>query len=293
MKKLGIFIYIAVISFVLLSWFFYPQVIGYFLSKNGELSNLEHKGQFGDIYGGLNAIFSGIAMGSAFLVIWIGNKERNARQFEGHFFQQLESIERIIEGFRLIPDNVFEKLTSNNDTENSNNNVVTYRIGTDKFKIKIPDNNCHGRQVLLVLREGFKPELVSKQPNIKGNSAKYEKFYEEILHRVLGHYFRAVYTLIKYTNENKFLSNDEKVFYVHLVRARLSSDELFFLFYSGISKFGENKFKPLIEKYGLFEHLHNEFTSTDLIKYDKTAYGSNLELLNQYKKQKENKEKNK
>ena len=139
MKKLGIFIYIAVISFVLLSWFFYPQVIGYFLSKNGELSNLEHKGQFGDIYGGLNAIFSGIAMGSAFLVIWIGNKERNARQFEGHFFQQLESIERIIEGFRLIPDNVFEKLTSNNDTENSNNNVVTYRIGTDKFKIKIPE----------------------------------------------------------------------------------------------------------------------------------------------------------
>jgi hypothetical protein len=42
--------------------------------------------------------------------------------------------------------------------------------------------------------------------------------------------------------------------YTSLARAQLSMYELGLVFYDGLSRYGE-KFKPLIERYGLLEHL--------------------------------------
>ncbi len=71
-----------------------------------------------------------------------------------------------------------------------------------------------------------------------------------------AHYFRTLYHIFKFVKFAE-LSPDEKKRYASLARAQLSANELAFLFYNGLSPLGE-KFKPLIEEYGLLEHLDKD-----------------------------------
>lgn len=245
-------------------WWMYPEILYW---KIGIPLN-EQLGQHGDSYGSLNAIFSGLAMYGAFIAIYLANSERKARQTEEHLFKHLETVNSIIGGLRLFKGEIVVK------------------IGDTSYKLDIPAD-VSGRLVFIVLRDNFKVEDISSHPN--GDIGKYEDFYEDYLHRILGHYFRGIYHAVKYIDKSK-LSKEQKIFYIHMLRAQISSDELFFLFHSGLSKWGEGKFKLLIEKYALFEHLHNEITSTNLIKYEKSAYGNNKEICTEYDKQKKNQE---
>jgi hypothetical protein len=80
------------------------------------------------------------------------------------------------------------------------------------------------------------------------------KFYEPYRHG-LDHYFRQLYHIIKFVDSSHALNTDvEKRRYTSLVRAQLTDNELFLLFYNGVCPHAE-KFRPLIEKYGLLEHL--------------------------------------
>lgn len=68
----------------------------------------------------------------------------------------------------------------------------------------------------------------------------------------VGHYFRTLYNIIK------FVANSEvgnKQIYVNLVRAQLSSPELNLLFYNCLSDYGNKKFKPFVEQFGLLENM--------------------------------------
>jgi hypothetical protein len=69
----------------------------------------------------------------------------------------------------------------------------------------------------------------------------------------LGHYFRTLYHLIKFVKFSNF-EYKEKRRYTSLVRAQLSAYELGLLFYNCLSRYGKG-FKPLVEEFGLLEHL--------------------------------------
>ena len=77
----------------------------------------------------------------------------------------------------------------------------------------------------------------------------YERF-NRTRHEVLGHYFRHLYHLTLFAEQN---APDEPYRYVRLVRAQLSSYEQTLLFYSCLSPFGAS-FKRLVEEFSL---LHN------------------------------------
>jgi hypothetical protein len=56
----------------------------------------------------------------------------------------------------------------------------------------------------------------------------------------------------------KFIATSEaenKQTYINILRAQLSSSELNLLFYNCISKYGSEKFRPLVEKFGLLENM--------------------------------------
>jgi hypothetical protein len=71
-----------------------------------------------------------------------------------------------------------------------------------------------------------------------------------------AHYFRTLYHVFKFVKFGE-IPDKEKKRYASLARAQLSANELAFLFYNGISPYGE-KFKPLIEEFGLMEHLDKD-----------------------------------
>ncbi len=81
----------------------------------------------------------------------------------------------------------------------------------------------------------------------------YERLYRE--HQdPLSHYFRNLYHVIKFIDKSKE-SLPDKDFYTHLVRAQLSTHEHLLLFYNASSRYGSEKFKPLVEKYALLENM--------------------------------------
>ena len=80
----------------------------------------------------------------------------------------------------------------------------------------------------------------------------------------LGHYFRNLYHVIKFVKESETLKDGDsdteyknRRRYTSLVRATLSQFELALLFYNGLSDNGE-KFKPLIEEFGLLENFDRD-----------------------------------
>lgn len=72
----------------------------------------------------------------------------------------------------------------------------------------------------------------------------------------LGSFFRVLYRLLKWIDEqpDSQLTTRDKWLYVGIVRSQLSWIEMVFLFYNGMTERGA-KFKPLIERYALFDNL--------------------------------------
>jgi len=71
--------------------------------------------------------------------------------------------------------------------------------------------------------------------------------------KYLGHYVRTLYHIFKFVKESDIPAIDKRR-YTSLARAQLSADELVLLFYNCLAPVGA-KFKPLVEEFGLFEHL--------------------------------------
>jgi hypothetical protein len=74
----------------------------------------------------------------------------------------------------------------------------------------------------------------------------------------LGHYFRNLYHTVKFVKLSDAIPKYEnKRRYTSLARAQLSAYEVVMLFYNCLSPHGAG-FKPLVEEFGLLEHLdHN------------------------------------
>ena len=91
----------------------------------------------------------------------------------------------------------------------------------------------------------------------------------------LDHYFRHLYRVIKYIDESKVVAEDKQKYeYTCIVRASLSQYELIMLFYNCLSSNGVEKFKPLIEKYAIFNNIREDLLAKDehYNLYSQTAY---------------------
>jgi hypothetical protein len=102
-------------------------------------------------------------------------------------------------------------------------------------------------------------------------NAVYEKFYDQNRGH-LSHYLRNLLALLEFV-ANSAIENPG--LYSNVVRAQLSTSEISLLFYTGLSDLGNNKFKPLIERFSLLEGLVKESVAdtTYLELYEPQAYG--------------------
>jgi hypothetical protein len=93
----------------------------------------------------------------------------------------------------------------------------------------------------------------------------------------LGHYFRTLYQIIKFIDNSTV--RDKKQ-YISIVRAQLSSFEQILLFYNCLHLNGKIKFKPLIEKYELFNNIDDTIlvNKDHLKEYNKGAYSNEKQL---------------
>lgn len=270
LSKNIIFVLVSLFVIALLS----GSVVIYYYSHyfTGDIS-MEHErwGTMGDFFSGtLNPIFGFIGLFALLLTIAIQNKELSnstkelrtsaralreqssslkIQNFENTFFQLLGLHNKIVgDMFVGEPDSADKGLNGRDCFKDMYNNFDTYFYSRVNQHAEDPNN------YLAIIEEAYDEFFKARQADI-------------------GHYFRNLYTIVKFVDNSKI---DNKKEYVNILRAQLSSYELSMLFYNCLWSGGRKKFKVLIEKYELLENMNIGLLTNSkdqLPLYEKGAYG--------------------
>jgi len=232
------------------------------------------RGTFGDMFGSINALFSGLALAGIILTILLQRKElklqreelRDTRRefetqnetlklqrFENTFFSLLNQHHQIVNAidFRYYKRKEKEK---------------TFPLSNPALKINNPPEE---KEVVIINgRDVFRYRYNKLQVDLKKSPSDYERIYlvhYEDAQTDFGHYFRNLYRMIKLVDQTDFFYDNSKVSisevfktkyrYTCIIRAQISDFELLWLFYNCLSKNGIEKFKPYIEQYSFFKNI--------------------------------------
>lgn len=235
---------------------------------------VEQRGTFGDMFGAINALFSGLAFASLVYTILLQRTELQLQRNE------LKYTREELEGQKIQLAAQNEAMRMQNFENAFFQLLKLLNEIISSIDLQTENRQTHGRDCFSIFYTRFATTYRKHRsgnpegtPRAITNDA-YEKFYET--HQgELGHYFRTLYNIVKFVHQSNV---ENKKFYTNLVRAQLSSQEILLLFYNCLSKQGEEKFKPLVEKYSLLKMLpKNLVASQDQLEwYLPTAYGSNV-----------------
>ncbi|MBO6184156.1 MAG: putative phage abortive infection protein [Chryseobacterium sp.] len=234
-------------------------LLTYFLLRG---RGIEVRGTFGDMFGSVNAIYSGLAFAGIIITIYLQSHElklqrkelrdtrrefeiQNAtlskQQFENTFFQMISLFTNIVENSKYITPHfnvqgrdVFDKLLQKYNG-----------IADDHIKNL---NNAIGAVAI-----HNNPSKKKSRINIDKNDAV--KFYDMLYfhHKnILAHYFRTLYHIVKLINTTQDI---DKKFYISIIRSQLSSSEQILLFYNCLHTNGNLFFKPLVEEHVLLKNI--------------------------------------
>ena len=226
--------------------------------------------EFGDMFGGVSALFSGLAFVGVIYAILL---QRRELQFQR---EELEETREELKGQRVqleLQNRTFRQQTFDNAFfqmlslhHQIVNSIDLTRPSADA------DATKRGRDCFVAFYEDLKKSFGGTEASRAKVRIRYVELYREIQPDV-GHYFRNLYNIVKFVHRSEI---GEKRFYTNLIRAQLSSHELLLLFYNCLTHLGDEKFKPLVETYSLLKEMPKE----DLIDashqrwYSASAYGA-------------------
>lgn len=241
-------VFILLIVAVYFAWDRWPSLLRDDLAT---FKDLDKHGQFGDSFGALNALFTGLAFAGVAFTIYLQLSDASERehekaneQFETRFFQLTDSLRSVVNA-----------------------------MATRGFP---PESTKSGKDVFgAYLKEQGSIELPPAKYPVADKAARliarYERIYEW-RQDDLGPYFRMLYHIIRFVDRSKIENKED---YTDLVRAELSSSELCLLAVNCLTDKGK-KFKPLVERYHLLKHLPEDSGDTTrsvvLPLYDATAF---------------------
>lgn len=246
---------IIVLSIVILLILGYGGIIIYF-SWPITLGNVDKAGVFGDSFGVLTSLFSGLAFAGIVLTILLQREELQLQRKELSLTREELKLTReelqkqhITIKHQNFENTFFQMLRLHNDIVNA---------------IDLRDSSMATRNVISTGRDCFVTFYNritffyqhEKRENPGQSEDKYledgySKFWKET-QKDLGHYFRYLYTIFKFVDSSDV---DDKRFYTNIVCAQLSDHELLVLFYNCLYIPGVEKFKPLAEKFAIFDNL--------------------------------------
>ena len=177
-------------------------------------------------------------------------KTQKYQRFENTFFQLLNFHNQIVNSF-TVSDQVQKSkyISSENPSTEHTTEEVIY---TGRYYFR------HFYETMNLWIEFLKKD--NKEITI---ISAYEEMFE-FKHAELGHYFRHLYHIIKFVDKSDIEKEDKRT-YTNLLRAQLSSYELIVIYYNGLSGYGKEKFKPLIEKYDLLQNMNRELIINDIV----------------------------
>ncbi|MNE11363.1 hypothetical protein D3C81_295770 [compost metagenome] len=216
-------------------------------------------GAFGDSFGTLNTLFSGLAFSGVLITLLIqkidlseARTQSSRQQSESQFYNLLNLQQQVIQGFDI-------HLESGRATPKT-------LLGRDCFRY------WRGK-----LKRRYNPKRFEGRENGTAQMAAYDSVLQAHLGD-LGLYFRSLYAVFRYIETTAI---EDRKHFALVVRSLLSDYELIFLFYNCLSDKG-SKFKVYAEKYALFDNLDVGLLLSvdDVALMSVEAFGENEEALN-------------
>lgn len=227
---------------------------------------LEERGQFGDMFGSVNALFAGLAFSGVIWAIIIQKQELELQRKEIRGQKEQLQAQDLTLQKQNFESSFFQLMSFHNEIVNS---LETRTMNSGE---KLNGRSCF-RSFLYDLRHAYDSE--SHNDSEQDFNSLFELFLGRHQSKI-GHYFRHLYNTVKFVDQHHFLyqSADRKT-YTNLIRAQLSSNELGLLFYNCLSDRG-TKFKFFVEKYSLLEDMDIKVLFEERHKslYKESAYGN-------------------
>ena len=247
------------------------------------------RGTFGDQFGAVNALFSGLAFAGLIYTIILQRRDlelqRNDLKLQRkelaltrkEMEEQTAEFEKQNETLRIQRfENTFFNMLSQFQE------VVNNLTVTAKVKGEIVD--LDGREIFQTLFEKAvvyipNPERNGEFVGIRGMKAVLDRHgLEGYLNSedptLFDHYFRLLYRILKFVKTSPLITKFEDEYeYTSILRATLSRYELVWLYYNGLT-YGKNKLKPLIERYAMLKNLRKDLLvdGINCEEYAESAY---------------------
>lgn len=238
----------------------YALTLIYFAYPIDEIS-INKSGVFGDSFGVLTALFSGLAFAGIIISIKMQSKQLRLQRKELRLTRLEVSLQR--EELTLTRKEVRgqkKELKYQNKTmkkqafEHTFFQMLAVHYNNVKDITYHANTNTKGRSAIKKFYEDFKSNKVTdnyQANNVKDFPKMYQRFYENHKYQI-AYYFSNIFHVLDFINSSTVKN---KKFYTDLLRAQLSEYELKLISYHGISEYCENGFKSLIEEYSILKNL--------------------------------------
>lgn len=218
-------------------------------------------GTFGDQFGAVNALFSGLAFAGLIVTLVLQREELEAQREE--LKQTREELRGQKQEFEIQNATLKHQQFSTtffqllNAVQNSIDNM-TVIISGHEYKGYDCFSPVAGYVATVLINNNCKIQSCEDNPLSK------RALFEAVYYRAYGSYFSNMgvffcgfYRLIKFITMSD-LTDNEKYQYTAFARAQLSDDMQLMLFYNCTIGKGKFKFKPLVEKWALLKNMNTK-----------------------------------
>lgn len=208
----------------------------------------QERGTFGDQFGFVNALFSGLAFAGMICAVLLQKDELalQRRQLEENHLEMERQTEQ------------FEKQNENLRIQRFENTFFSMLELQQQIVNQLSYDEIRGRALFRYAFEETVHEVDGggKVKGLAGAMSKdgFDTYMNSNTPTYFDHYFRHLYTILKFVEHNEWL-DDKRYQYASFLRATLSRYELVWLFYNGLSDYGRDKLKPLLEDYSMLKNL--------------------------------------
>ncbi|MDY6419894.1 MAG: putative phage abortive infection protein [Succinivibrio dextrinosolvens] len=246
----------------------------------------DERGTFGDQFGAVNALFSGLAFAGLIYTIILQRHDlklqrrdlryqrRELELTRKEMEEQTAEFEKQNETLKIqrFENTFFNMLSQFQEVVNSLSVLVTSSggdyesTGLDVFQVLYEKSTVYVEGINGDNRKG-------RFRGMKGALEKYnlDGYLNSDAPTCFDHYFRLLYRILKFVKNTSLVTKFEDEYeYTAMLRAVLSRYELVWLFYNGLT-YGEEKLKPLIERYAMLSNLRTELLA-NCSEVDKGAY---------------------
>lgn len=210
-------------------------------------------GTAGDMFGGITALFSGLAFAGLVTTLFMQRRELELQrkelsqtrevfqmqQFESTFFGLINLLSQHVQSIESGPEG----------------NVQKGRDALVSFALSLPSPH----QYIEGDRPWDPPTCEENSKPIREIVSEYEDTYRQSLEKDLGPYFRLIYNVLRHIEHTEF-SKDEnenietKFKYSKILRAHLNSSEVKLLMFNCASVHGKS-LKSWVEKHSMLKHI--------------------------------------